>query len=192
MSTIISLSTPPVDSSVNVVPQSQLPSTIYGTESTPLVFNTNTMTTPSGPWTVPTTLSADGMTTLGPSLSHSLPWTVPTTAIAPSVTMPTFSATPSPSTAFSTDGMTTLGPSLSPYVPWTETMVPSDILQADGGESSTPRENEILNFNELLQTALLIVQSSGLYTVVERGPIRDMLTNDTRNLTNPLVQVWTI
>jgi hypothetical protein len=39
------------------------------------------------------------------------------------------------------------------------------------------------------------LQSSGLYTLadttVERGLIREMLMNDTRNLTIPFVQVWT-
>ena len=141
LSTIVSqtASTPPVDSSANVVPQNQLPSTIYGTESRPLTFNTNAMTTPghylssSGPWStiVPsvtmgtlfppsstTIYNTSTITTPGPSISSSALWTVPTTTMTPSVTIATFPATPSLSTSvFSTDAMTTLVPSSLPVVP---------------------------------------------------------------------------
>jgi hypothetical protein len=133
-----------------------------------------------------TAFSADAMTTPGPSLPFYVPWTgtmVPM-SVSRSISLPNTSSMT----------MTSQG---SNIVPGNHFGMSSDLSQADvdSGESSTTRGNEVFSVNDV-QTALLLLQSSGLYTfadaTVERGPLREMLTNDTRNWTIPLVQVWTI
>ena len=164
-------SSQPAQNTVNVIPQRQLQSsTIAGTELRPLAPSSVDMVTQTQ---LPLSTIVSQIASIPPVDSSS-------NAVPQSQFPSTIHGTESRPPVFSTNSMTTPGHSLSPIGPWT-----------------VPATPEVLSFNELLlQTALLLLQSSGLDTLadatVERGPVREMLTNDTRNRTIPFAQVRTI